>query len=169
MVPLAPDDPERILLGQRPHAPKPDKPSTLEPQDLDDLCHRAGPYADMIRTHVEWSAITAWQMRDTGEIAKASGIPSAVVSLSIFLVSKAEEHEAAWPGQSGQNTPLLYGYSADSQCEARRTAAEIHALWEASGRPYLNASLCKSVYRHMNGLMREGRLPPLSDPDDLKS
>lgn len=159
------DDPERLLLGPLdadPNGLKAAKPYTVEPQDLDELCRRAGPYADMIATHVHWSAITAWQMRDTGEIAMASGIPSAVAILSVFVVSKAKEYEAGWPSITGQDvTPVLYSYSADSQCEALRTAEEVRAAWEAAGRPYLNADRCKATYRHLIALIQEGRLDPI--------
>ena len=45
-------------------APKPSRPDYepkwhTEPQTLDDLMQRAGPYADAVKAHVEWSAVSA--------------------------------------------------------------------------------------------------------------
>lgn len=46
-----------------------------EPQTLDDLMQRAGPYADATKTFVEWSAVTTWLMKGSAaEALEAAGL-----------------------------------------------------------------------------------------------
>jgi hypothetical protein len=155
-------------------APQPTHPTyvpkvRLYPHTLDDLMQRAGPYSDAVKAHVEWSAVTAWMM--TGQADKlldTISLSSAVANLSVFLTSGAEERELGWPSLSGIIAPLaLYGYSPDSQCEARRVAAEVHALWEANGRPHLTADRCKATFQYLVACIRKGIIPPVRSMGDI--
>lgn len=149
-------------------APKPFRPDyvpkvALVPQTLDDLMQRAGPYADAVKAHLEWSAISAWLMKaDCSEALEVAGLPIRVANLSVILTREAEEHSAGWPRLSGPGvTPAIYGYSPDSQCEARRSAAQARSIWEANGRPYLRASDCKFAFQYLAACIRKGIIPPL--------
>ena len=46
-------------------APWPSRPDyvpkvAIVPQTLDDLMQRAGPYADVVKAHLEWGGVTVW-------------------------------------------------------------------------------------------------------------
>lgn len=133
------------------------------PKTLDDLLQRAGPYADATRTHLAWGAITTWLMNGEADKALAgAGLPTRVASLSVFLTRAAEEREAGWPNLTGlTGTPALYGYSQPSQSEARRSAAEVHALWVAAGRPHLDAKRIQWAFQYLVACIRAGVIPPL--------
>lgn len=148
-------------------APRPSRPDyvskvALVPQTLEELMQRAGPYADAAKANLEWSAVTVWLMKEGDRAVVAAGLASAVANLSVFLTRAAEEREAGWPSLSGIIvTPAIYGYSEDSQCEARRSAAEARAIWEANGRPYLRPSDCKWVFQYLVACIRSGVIPPV--------
>lgn len=150
--------------GEAPRPPRPDyKPKWhIEPQTLDDLCQRAGPYADAARIHVEWGAVTVWFMSGKADLALAAAlIPGQAASLSVLLTRAAEEREAGWPQLSGRAvTPALYDLPDDAQVIARRLAGDVHALWEAAGRPHLNANACKMAHRFLVACIRAGSIPP---------
>jgi len=154
-------------------APRPSRPDyvpkvALVPQTLDDLMQRAGPYADAVKAHLEWSAVTVWLMKEGDKVVVAAGLPSAVAILSVFLTRAADEREAGWPILSGIIvTPAIYGYSEDSQCEARRSAAEARAIWEANGRPYLRPSDCKWAFQYLVACIRSGVIPPVPTIGDV--
>jgi len=155
-------------------APRPSRPDyvpkvAIVPQTLDDLMQRAGPYADAVKAHLEWSAVTVWLMKEGDTAVVAAGLPSAVANLAVFLTRAAEEQEAGWPSLSGMIvTPAIYGYSADSQCEARRSAAEARAIWEANGRPYLRSSDCKWAFQYLAACIRSGVIPPVPTIGDVE-
>jgi hypothetical protein len=129
---------------------------------------RAGPYGDAAKAHVEYTAITAWLMKGQGDKQlDAIGLPVRVASLSVFLTRAAEERELGWPCLTDNVTPELYGYSPDSQCEARRVAAEVHAFWEAAGRPYLGSQQCQMAHRHLVACVRKGTIPPVLTIGDV--
>ncbi|WP_288410825.1 hypothetical protein [uncultured Sphingomonas sp.] len=133
------------------------------PETLDDLMQRAGPYADAVKAHLEWSAVAIWIMKDGSKALQTAGISAAIASVSVLLVKAADEHAAGWPSLCGKIvTPAIYGYSSDSQREARRSAAEIYAIWEANGRPYLRASDCKLGFQYLAACVREGIIPPIA-------
>lgn len=153
--------------GEAPKPPRSFPPSKRpvwhsEPQTLDDLLQRAGHYADATRTHVEWGAITTWLMHGKADkMLEAAGLPVRVASLSVLLTRGAEEREAGWPRLVGRNEPpALYGYSQPSQCEARRSAAEVRDIWEAAGRPHLDARCFVDAYRFLIACIRAGTIPP---------
>jgi hypothetical protein len=140
----------------------------VEPRTLADLMQRAGPYADAAKAHVEYAAITAWIMK--GQADKqldAIGLPMRVASLSVLLTRAAEERELGWPCLTQDAAPELYGYSPDSQCEARRVAVEVHALWEAAGRPHLGSQQCQMAHRYLVACVRKGTIPPVLTIGDV--
>ena len=139
------------ILPSKPYPPRGISKIQLEPVSLPDLMERAGPLSEAARVFVEWGAVTSWQMNSSsayqGAIA-AADIPDRVASLSVLLVREALQHETGWPRIDGKVvTPALYGYSSDAQSEAQRTAEEIRALWDAAGRPHVDARRCKDAYR----------------------
>ena len=135
----------------------------VEPRTFDDLLQRAGPYADSTKAHVEWGAVTAWHMSGKANDALAAAfIPGEVASLSVLLTRQAIEREAGWPQLSDRaETPALYDLSEDAQAIARRMAAQAYALWEAAGRPNLNAPRFKDAYRWLVACVRSGSIPPV--------
>jgi len=140
----------------------------VTPTSLDDLMQRAGPYADAAKAHVEWSAVTVWLMKTDGEQLEAASLPVRVANLSVLLTKEAEEHATGWPRLSGPRvTPAIYGYSPDSQCEARYSAAQARSIWEAAGRPYLRASDCKWAFQHLVAAIRSGVIPPVPTIGDV--
>lgn len=149
--------------GSRPLRPEYVPKVHVIPQTLDDMMLRAGPYADAVKAHLEWSAVSVWLMKmDDYQPLEAAGLPFAVANLSVLLTRKVEEHEAGWPQLPGcEIIPALYGYSPDSQCEARRSAADVRAIWNANGRPYLRPSDCKFVFQYLAACVRKGIIPPL--------
>lgn len=156
-------------------APRPSRPDyvpkvAIVPQTLDDLMQRAGPYADAVKAHLEWSAVTVWLMKaDCGEQLEAASLPVPVACLSVLLTREADEHAAGWPRLSGPAvTPAIYGYSPDSQCEARRSAAQARSMWEADGRPYLRANDCKLAFQHLAACIRSGIIPPQATMGDVE-
>ncbi len=154
-------------------APKPSRRDyvpkvPLAPQTLDELMQQAGPYADAARANLEWSAVTVWLMKEGYGVLATSDLPSAVACLSVILTREAEEHAAGWPRLSGPAvTPAIYGYSPDSQCEARRSAAQARSMWEANGRPYLRASDCKFAFQHLAACIRNNIIPPVPTIGDV--
>jgi hypothetical protein len=140
----------------------------IDPRTFDDLMQRAGPYADAAKVHVEYAAITAWLMKGQADKAlEAIGLPVRVASLSVFLTRAAEERELGWPCLTSNVAPELYGYSPDSQCEARCVAAEVHALWEAAGRPNLGPQQCQFAHRYLVACVRKGTIPPVLTIGDV--
>ncbi|VXC99399.1 conserved hypothetical protein [Sphingomonas sp. AX6] len=149
-------------------APEPSPPdyvpkAHLFPQTLDDLMQRAGPYDRAAKAHVEWTGVSVWLMKtDCSAQLEAAGLPFAVADLSVLLVKEAEEHDAGWPRLSGPSAiPALYGYSPDSQCEARRSAAQVRSMWEAQGGPYVRPSDCKFAFQYLAACIRKGVIPPI--------
>jgi hypothetical protein len=156
-------------------APRPSRPDyvpkvAIVPQTLDDLMQRAGPYADGVKAHVEWSAVSAWLMQTNCEPQlEAAELPVRVACLSVILTREAEEHAAGWPRLSGSAvTPAIYGFSPDSQCEARRSAAQVRSIWEANGRPYLRPSDCKFAFQYLAACIRKGIIPPIPTIGDVE-
>ncbi len=156
-------------------APRPSRPDyvpkvAIVPQTLDDLMQRAGPYADAVKDHLEWSAVSSWLMQQNCEQPlQAAGLPFAVANLSVMLTREADEHAAGWPRLSGPAvTPAIYGYSPDSQCEARHSAAQVRSIWEANGRPYLRASDCKFAFQYLAACIRNGIIPPIPTLGDVE-
>jgi hypothetical protein len=162
--------------GQAPSSPRSDyiPKVKLIPQTLDDLINRAGPYADAVKAHLEYSAVTTWLMK-TGDdkVSIAAFIPAEAGNLAVLLTRQALEHEAGWPKLSDNPVPpALYDLPEDSQSIARRMAADIHALWEAAGRPYLRASDCKFAFQYLAAAIRKGIIPPvwtIGDVDPIPS
>jgi hypothetical protein len=156
--------------GEAPRTSRPDyvPKVALVPQTVADLMQRAGPYADAVKANLEWSAVTVWLMKEGYGVLAASDLPSAVACLSVILTREAEEHAAGWPRLSGPAvTPAIYGYSPDSQCEARRSAAQARSMWEANGRPYLRASDCKLAFQHLAACIRTNIIPPVPTIGDV--
>jgi hypothetical protein len=155
-------------------APRPSRPDyvpkvAIVPQTLDDLMQRVGPYADAVKVHLEWGAVIVWLMKEGYAVLAVSDLPSAVASLSVILTREAEEHEAGWPRLSGPCvTPAIYGYSPDSQCEARRSAAQARSIWEANGRPYLRPSDCMFAFQYLAACIRNGIIPPVPTIGDVE-
>ena len=155
-------------------APRPSRPDyvpkvALVPQTLDDLMQRAGPYAEGVKANLEWSAVTVWLMKEGYAALATSDLPSAVASLSVILTREAEEHAAGWPRLSGPAvTPAIYGFSPDSQCEARCSAAQVRSIWQANGRPYLRPSDCKFAFQYLAACIRNGIIPPLPTMGDVE-
>jgi hypothetical protein len=135
----------------------------VEPRTFDDLLLRAGPYADATKAFVEWGAVQTWLMKDWPNPALATAlIPDEAAGLSVMLTRQAIEHEAGWPQLSDRAvTPALYDLPEDAQGVARRMAAEVHALWEAAGRPYLDTHRFKDAYRWLVACVRSGSIPPV--------
>jgi hypothetical protein len=157
--------------GEAPRPPRPDyEPKWhIEPRTLDDLMQRAGPYADGTKAHVEYGAVTAWHMSGKADEALATVFLSgAAASLSVLLTRQAVEQEAGWPQLSDRAvTPALYDLPDDAQAIARRNAAEVHALWEVAGRPYLDSVRCKDAFRFLVACIRSGSIPPLRSIGDV--
>lgn len=94
--------------GQAPSRPRSDyiPKVRLLPTTLDDLMNRAGPYADAVKAHLKYSAVTTWLMKADDPLA-AAFIPVEAGNLSVLLTRQALEHEAGWPAsyQRGQRRP----------------------------------------------------------------
>lgn len=159
-------------------APKPSRPDyvpkvRLIPTTLDDLMNRAGSYAHAAKAHVEWTAVSVWLMKDAGRALASAIIPVEAANLSVLLTRAAAEHEAGWPSLSDNPvTPAIYDLPEDAQGIARRMAGDIHALWEAAGRPYLRANDCKFAFQYLAAAVRKGIIPPiptLGDVDPIPS
>lgn len=155
-------------------APKPSRPDYepkwhTEPQTLDDLMKRAGPYADATKAFVEWGAVSLWLVKVWPNAALAAAmIPDEAANLSVLLTRQAVERETGWPQLSDRAvTPALYNLPDDAQAIARRMAAEVHALWEAAGRPYLDSSRCKDAFRFLVACIRSGSIPPVPTIGDV--
>lgn len=147
-------------------APKPSRPDyvpkvRLIPTTLDDLINRAGSYAHAAKAHVEWTAVSIWLMKDGDKALAAAFIPVEAANVSVLLTRAAAEHEAGWPKLTSNAPPPLYDLPQDAQCIARRMAGDIHALWEAAGRPYLRASDCKFAFQYLAAAVRKGIIPPI--------
>ena len=156
-------------------APKPSRPdyvpkAAIVPQTLDDLMQRADPYADAVKAHLEWGGVNVWLMKaDCRDQLEAASLPVPVACLSVLLTREADEHAAGWPRLSGPAvTPAIYGYSPDSQCEARHVAAQVRSIWEAAGRPYLRASDCKFAFQYLAACIRNGIIPPIPTLGDVE-
>jgi hypothetical protein len=135
---------------------------------MDDLMQRAGPYADAAKAHLEWSAVLVWLMKDSDKDLASAFIPVEAANLSVLLTRHAAEHEAHWPSLSDSPVlPALYDLPADAQQIARRMAADIHALWEAAGRPYLRANDCKFAFQYLAAAIRKGIIPPIPTIGDV--
>ncbi len=167
-------DPHDWGTGEAPKPPRsfPADPRPkwhVEPRTLDDLLQRAGPYADGTKAHVEWGAIALWLMKDWPNPALASAlIPDEAAGVSVLLTSKAAEHEAGWPQLSDRAvTPALYDLPQDAQGIARRMAAEVYALWEAAGRPYLDTPRITWAFRFLVACVRSGSIPPVRSIGDV--
>lgn len=148
--------------GQAPSRPQSDyiPKVRLIPTTLDDLMNRAGPYADAAKAHVEYTAVSTWLMRADAPLA-AAFIPVEAGNLSVLLTRQALEHEAGWPKLTSNAPPPLYDLPEDAQSIARRMAGDIHALWEAAGRPYLRADDCKFAFQYLAAAIRKGIIPPI--------
>lgn len=160
-------DPHDWGTGEAPQPPRsfPANPRPrwhVEPRTFDDLLQRAGPYADGTKAHVEWGAVTAWHMSGKADPALAAAfIPGEAASLAVLLTRQATELEAGWPQLSDRAvSPALYDLPEDAQGIARRMAAEVHALWEAAGRPYLDTPRFKDAFRFLVACIRSGSIPP---------
>ncbi len=154
--------------GQAPTPPRKFPPDPrpkwhVEPRTLDDLLQRAGPYADATKAHVELGAVTTWMMKGAANAALASAfIPCGAANLSVFLVRQAVEQEVGWPTLSNNRAPpALYDLTDDAQRIARNMAIQVHALWEAAGRPYFNAARFKDAYRYLVACVRKGTILPV--------
>lgn len=134
----------------------------VEPRTFDELLQRAGRYADATRAHVEWGAVTAWLMSGKADaVLAAANIPSGAASLSVLLTRKAIEHDAGWPQISDLAVaPAIYDLPEDAQAIARRMAVEVHALWEAAGRPNLDTRRIKDAFRFLVACIRFGSISP---------
>lgn len=134
-----------------------------QPKDLASLQERAGPYADMVTVAIEWSAINVWLMKEyPNQRLIDAGIDDRIASLSVQLVREAGKHEAGWPTRNGSPvSPALYDLSDDCQQEARRTADEVHAVWNAAGRPFLDAKRCRDHFWELGERIRNGLLAPI--------
>jgi hypothetical protein len=149
--------------------PRPSRPDYepkwhTEPQTLVDLMKRAGPFADATKAFV-----SLWLMKVWPNPALATAIISdEAAGLSVLLTRQAVEREAGWPQLSDRAvTPALYDLPDDAQAIARRMAAEVHALWEAAGRPYLDSSRCKDAFRFLVACIRSGSIPPVPTIGDV--
>ncbi|MFK3888443.1 hypothetical protein [Sphingomonas sp. NPDC079357] len=98
----------------------------------------------------------------------AALIPVEVANLSVLLTRHAAEHEANWPKLADKPVPpALYDLPEDAQDIARRMAADVRALWEAAGRPYLGAKDCKFAFQYLAAAIRKGIIPPVSTIGDV--
>ncbi|MHA6721887.1 hypothetical protein [Sphingomonas sp. RS2018] len=122
--------------------------------------NRAGDYADAAKVHLEYSAVSTWLMK-TDDPLNAAFIPVEAGNLSVLLTRQALEHEAGWPKLTDQAPPPLYDLPEDAQGIARRMAGDIHAFWEAAGRPYLRANDCKFAFQYLAAAVRKGIIPPI--------
>lgn len=149
--------------GQAPSRPRSDyiPKVRLIPTTLDDLMNRAGDYADAVKAHVEYTAVSTWLMKADAPLAAAC-IPVEAGNLSVLLTRQALEHEAGWPKLTSNAPPPLYDLPQDAQGIARRMAGDIHALWEAAGRPYLGANDCKFAFQYLAAAIRKGIIPPIA-------
>ncbi len=102
-------------------------------------------------------------MKGVANAALASAfIPCSAASLSALLIREAVEHDAGWPQLSNDRaTPALYDLPDDAQRIARNMAAQVFALWEAAGRPYLNSARFNDAYRYLVACVRKGTIPPV--------
>lgn len=134
-----------------------------QPQDLASLRERAGPYADMVTAAIEWSAVQIWLMKEyPNQRLIDAGIDGRVASLSVQLVQEASKLEAGWLTRNGSPvSPALYDLSDDCQQEARRTAEEVHTLWNAAGRPFLDAKRCRDYFSELGERIRNSVLAPI--------
>lgn len=132
----------------------------LIPTTLGDLMNRVGPYADAVKAHVEYTAVSTWLMKADAPLAAAC-IPVEAGNLSVLLTRQALEHEAGWPKLTSNAPPPLYDLPEDAQGIARRMAGDIHALWEAAGRPYLGVNDCKFAFQYLAAAVRKGIIPPI--------
>ncbi len=141
----------------------------IDPTNLPDLLKRAGPYAEAAKAYVEWGAVTAWHMHGAAKEALAAAfISGAAASLSVLLTRQAIEHETGWPCLSDSAVrPALYDLPEDAQGIARSMAAEVYALWEAAGRPYLNRKACEMTHRYLVACVRKGTIPPVLTIGDV--
>jgi hypothetical protein len=130
---------------------------------------RAGPYADAAKAFVEWGAVSIWLMKVWPNPALTTAlIPGEAANLSVMLTRKAVEHETGWPQLSDRAvTPALYDLPDDAQAIARRMAAEVHALWETAGRPYLDTRRFKDAHRFLVACVRSGSIPPVLTIGDV--
>lgn len=134
----------------------------VEPRTFDDLLQRAGPYANGTKAHVEWGAITTWMMKAWPHpVLAAAQLTGEAANLAVLLSRQAIEHEAGWPQLSDRAAPPLYDLPEDAQGIARRMAGEVHAIWEAEGRPYLDTSRFKDAYRWLIACVRKGTILPV--------
>lgn len=149
--------------GQAPSRPRSDyiPKVRLIPTTLDDLMNRAGPYANAVKAHVEYTAVSTWLMKADAPLTAAC-IPVEAGNLSVLLTRQALEHEAGWPKLTSNAPPPLYDLPEDAQGIARRMAGDIHALWEAAGRPYLRAKDCKFALQYLAAAIRKGIIPPIA-------
>ncbi|MGK6322298.1 hypothetical protein ACMGDM_04365 [Sphingomonas sp. DT-51] len=161
-------------MGEAPKPPRSFPPDrrprgwTVVPETLPDLMVRAGPYADAAKAHLEWSAVTAWLMKDGDKALAAAFIPVQAANLSVLLARHAAEHEANWPKLSDNPVPpALYDLPEDAQVIARRMAYDIYDLWEAAGRPYLRASDFKFAFQYLVAAIRKGIIPPVPTIGDV--
>lgn len=151
--------------GQAPSRPRSDyiPKVRLIPTTLDDLMNRAGSYADAAKAHVEYTAVSTWLMKTWPNPAlTAAFVPDEAASLSVLLTRQALEHEAGWPKLTRDAPPPLYDLPENAQGIARRMAGDIHALWEAAGRPYLGANDCKFAFQYLAAAIRKGIIPPIA-------
>lgn len=141
----------------------------VEPRTLDDLLKRAGPYADATKVFVEWGAVQTWLMKVWPNPALATAfIPDAAAGLAVLLSRKAIEHETGWPQLTDRAViPALYDLPEDAKGIARRMADEVHALWEAAGRPYLDRNQIRDAYRFLVACVRAGTIPPVLTIGDV--
>ncbi len=148
--------------GQAPSRPRSDyiPKVRLIPTTLDDLMNWAGNYADAVKAHVEYTAVSTWLMKADAPLAAAC-IAVEAGNLSVLLTRQALEHEAGWPKLTSNAPPPLYDLPEDAQGIARRMAGDIHALWEAAGRPYLKADDCKFAFQYLAAAIRKGIIPPI--------
>ena len=134
-----------------------------QPTTMETLQGRTGEYFGRAKTHVEWSAISAWMMKGQATAAiEAAGIPYEVARVAVRLVQQAKDYAKGWPRLNGPNeTPLLHGLSNASQNEAGRTANEVFRVWIAEGRPCLSAKRIEDTYQFLVAAVRQGKLPPI--------
>jgi hypothetical protein len=98
----------------------------------------------------------------------AALISGRVASLSVLLTREAAEAEAGWPMLSERRvTPAIYDLPADAQRIARRTAADVFALWEVAGRPYLDTRRFVDAHRYLVACVRKGTIPPVLTIGDV--
>lgn len=130
---------------------------------------RAGSFADGVKANLEWTAVSTWLMKDADQALAAALIPVEVANLSVLLTRHAAEHEANWPKLADDPAPpALYDLPEDAQQIARRMASDIHALWEAAGRPYLRARDCKFAFQYLAAAIRKGIIPPIPTLGDVE-